>query len=123
MRPMISRALLVASLIQGSFVLAGSLATSALAATDKITFTNKIENGKKVWEPSTASVKAGDKVEITLINTLADPHGFEIKDLGQKVVVGPKETKTLTFDATKAGTFKFNCQLHPAHVGGEITVK
>ena len=79
MRPMISRALLVASLIQGSFVLAGSLATSALAATDKITFTNKIENGKKVWEPNTASVKAGDKVEITLVNTLADPHGFEIK--------------------------------------------
>jgi len=117
------RSLLMGVLASSSLFITIASASIAEAATDIITFTNKLENGKKVWLPATATVKAGDKVEITLVNTLADPHGFEIKELSQKVVVGPKETKKISFEATKSGTFKFDCQLHPAHIGGELIVK
>jgi len=123
MNQTIRRSLLMSVLVSSSLFISITSAPLAEAATDMITLTNKLENGKKVWQPATATVKAGDKVEITLVNTLADPHGFEIKELSQKVVLGPKETKTISFDATKSGTFKFDCQLHPAHIGGELIVK
>ena len=123
MNQTIRRSLLMSVLVSSSLFISITSAPLAEAATDMITLTNKLENGKKVWQPATATVKAGDKVEITLVNTLADPHGFEIKEFGQKVVLGPKETKTISFDATKSGTFKFDCQLHPAHIGGELIVK
>jgi len=123
MNQTICRSLLRSVLVSTSIFISITSVPLAEAATDIITLTNKLENGKKVWQPATATVKAGDKVEITLVNTLADPHGFEIKELSQKVVLGPKETKTISFDATKSGTFKFDCQLHPAHIGGELIVK
>ena len=123
MNQTICRSLLRSVLVSTSIFISITSVPLAEAATDIITLTNKLENGKKVWLPATATVKAGDKVEITLVNTLADPHGFEIKELSQKVVVGPKETKKISFEATKSGTFKFDCQLHPAHIGGELIVK
>lgn len=105
---------------------AGIFAVSAMAAdakVEKVTFTNKLVGGKKTWVPSETTMPAG-KVEITLVNELADPHGFELDGLLKvPLVVGGKETKTVMVDNAAAGTYKYSCQMHPAHVGGEITVK
>jgi plastocyanin len=92
-------------------------------AVEKLTFTNKLIDGKKTWLPADAKIKAGHAVELTLINTLADPHGFSLPGMTSDIVVGGHETKTVALAAPKAGTYKFHCQLHPAHVGGAITVQ
>ena len=91
----------------------------------KVTLTNKLVDGKKTWLPADVSVQHGAKVELTLINTLADPHGFTAPGLtSEPIVVQGNETKTVTLTAPgKPGTVKFSCQLHPAHVGGSITVQ
>ena len=96
---------------------------AAPAAGDAVTLTNHLEGGKKVWTPNKLSLHAGAKAEIKLVNTLSEPHGFSVPGLVDPVVVGPHETKVVTVVSPKAGTYKFMCQLHPAHVGGELDVK
>jgi len=39
-----------------------------------------------------------------------------------KEVVAGDKTATVTFTADKAGVFPIKCQLHPAHVVGQLTV-
>lgn len=94
------------------------------AQAETITLTNKIVDGKKTWVPADVKVKAGEKVELTLVNTLPDPHGFNAPGMAKDVVVNGNETKTVSFTAPKeAGTVKYTCHLHPAHVGGNIIVQ
>lgn len=98
--------------------------TATNAKVEKLTFTNKMVDGKKTWLPADAKVPAGSKVEITLVNTLDDPHGFTAPGLTtDPVIVGGKETKTFTVQAQNKGDYKFSCQMHPAHVGGQISVQ
>jgi nitrosocyanin len=104
-------------------VLAALVSSSAFAAT-KVTFTNKLIDGKKVWVPNTTDIKAGEDLDITLVNPLAEPHGFAMADIiGADVVVNAGETKTVKGKAPKSGEFKFHCQLHPVHVGGALNAK
>lgn len=110
---------LVASLIAVAL-----FSSSPVFAAGKITFTNKLVDGKKVWAPDSTDIKAGEDLELTLVNPLAEPHGFSMVGLvDHDVVVNAGETKTLTVKAAKAGEHKFSCQLHPAHVGGALHVK
>ena len=108
-----------------SFVISLVLLSASAQAADpveKITFTNKLIDGKKTWTPTELTVKGGGKLEITLVNELEEPHGFSIPGLTDAIVIKGKETTTLTVNAPKSGDYKFLCQLHPAHVGGKIIV-
>ena len=81
--------------------------------------------GSKFWLPGTVVAKQGQTVKLTLINKVqSDPnqHGFSIPAYNVAEVVGRGETKTVTFKADKAGVFPMVCQLHPAHVGGQLVV-
>ncbi len=102
--------------------LALTMQGSAFAA-QELTFTNKEVNGAKVWEPSITTLKAGEDVEIKLVNTLKDVHGFEVPGLTEKIAVPANETKILTVKAPKAGDYEFKCHMHPKHVGGHVTIK
>jgi hypothetical protein len=76
--------------------------------------------------PSTLVVKKGTTVKLKLINKVpSDPnqHGFAIPAYNIAEVVTRGEDKTLEFKADKDGIFPINCQLHPAHVGGEYGEK
>jgi nitrosocyanin len=80
----------------------------------------------KLWLPSTLVVKRGTKVVINLINNVPsdpDQHGFSIPDYGIAEIVKRGEPKTVEFVANKAGVFPIICQLHPAHVGGQLVVQ
>lgn len=82
--------------------------------------------GTKIWVPSTLAVHKGDKVAIKLINNVkSDPnqHGFAIPAFNVAAVVTRGEPQTVEFVADKAGIFPINCQLHPAHVGGQLIVQ
>jgi heme/copper-type cytochrome/quinol oxidase subunit 2 len=109
--------------------LAGLLVTlilsTGLAAADepkKFTLINVLLDGTKIWLPSSIMVQQGDEVELTLINTLDEPHGFELKAFGIEQVVQPKAQMTVKFTAAKAGAYSYICQMHPPHLGGQILV-
>lgn len=92
---------------------------------DQFTVVNVEYEGTKIWLPATLVVKKGDRVKIKLINNVkSDPnqHGFAIPAYNVAAVVTRGEPANVEFVADKAGIFPINCQLHPAHVGGELVV-
>ena len=76
----------------------------------------------KIWEPTSIAAKKGDSVTLQLVNRHADEHGFEIAAFNIKEVVAGEKTSTIKFTADKAGIFPIKCQLHPAHVVGQLLV-
>jgi plastocyanin len=106
-----------------ALTLALMIQSSAFAA-QQITFTNKDVNGVKVWEPSTTNLKAGEDIEIKIVNPLKDEHGFQVPGLTDPYVVpGNGGTKTVTIKAPKAGQYPYKCHMHPKHQGGDITIQ
>jgi nitrosocyanin len=115
----------------GSILVFGALTGPALAEgpgegnTTSFTVVNVEYEGSKIWVPGTLVVKKGTKVTIKLINNVpSDPnqHGFAIPAYKIAEVVNRGEPKTVEFTADRAGIFPIICQLHPAHVGGELVV-
>ena len=97
----------------------------AEAAAITLTEVNIEYEGTKLWLPGTIVVKKGTKVTLKLINNVpSDPnqHGFAIPAYSIAEIVNRGEPKTVEFTADKAGVFPIICQLHPAHVGGELVV-
>jgi len=105
-------------------LLACGVRVSSVQAQDskKFTLINVIFDGTKIWLPSSLIITEGDAVELTLINKLDEPHGFQIKAFGIEEVVQPKAQTTVRFTATKNGIIPFICQMHPPHIGGQILV-
>lgn len=92
-------------------------------ATQEITFTNKDVDGVKTWEPSTTTLKAGEDIEIKVVNPLKDEHGFQVPGLTNPEVIPGNGNKTLTIKAPKAGKYPYKCHMHPKHKGGDITIQ
>ena len=103
-----------------------TLVPAAVAGpTMAITVVNVEYEGTKIWIPSTLVVKKGTKVTLKLINNVpSDPnqHGYAIPDYKIAEIVNRGEPKTVEFKADKAGVFPIICQLHPAHVAGQLLV-
>ena len=96
------------------------------AATRKFTVVNVLYEGSKVFVPSTLIAEKGEKIQIKIINKIpGEPpnHGFAIPAFGVEEVVNSGETKTVEFTADKAGLFDVKCQLHPAHVHGQLLIR
>ena len=93
--------------------------------TRQFTVVNTEYQGSKIWLPGTLVVNKGDTVKIKLINNVpSDPnqHGFAIEAYKIAAVVNRGEPQEVEFKADRAGIFPIICQLHPAHVGGELVV-
>ena len=103
--------------------------TAGIARAEEPTMSFTVVNieyeGSKVWTPGTLVVKKGTLVKLKLVNNVAsDPnqHGFSIAAYNIAEVVTRGEPKQVEFKADKEGIFPITCQLHPAHVGGELVV-
>ncbi|MFN7950085.1 MAG: cupredoxin domain-containing protein [bacterium] len=98
----------------------------ALAGEVSVTVVNvETAQGVKMWIPSTIVAKKGDTVKLKLVNKLSIDHGYQIPAYGVEKIVppdGPNGTAEVSFTADKAGIFPIQCQLHPAHVGGQLVV-
>lgn len=108
-----------------ALVLGSAAGIRAEDPTMSFTIVNVEYEGTKVWVPGTLVVKKGTLVKLKLINNVpSDPnqHGFAIAAFNVAEVVNRGEAKTLEFKADKDGIFPIICQLHPAHVGGELVV-
>lgn len=101
----------------------GKTTHEAVAATMDVTFENKLVNGKKTWLPNDVKVKEGTKLNLTINNTLDEPHGFEIPGIQPAIVINPHEVKKVTVTVSKKGQYDVRCQMHPAHVGAKLTVE
>ena len=108
--------LLVAAPAAGSVVV-------ARAAEISLTIVNVVSpQDVKIWEPTSITAKKGDRVSLRLVNKHTDEHGYEIAAFGVKEVVAGDRTASVSFVADKAGVFPIKCQLHPAHVVGQLVV-
>jgi heme/copper-type cytochrome/quinol oxidase subunit 2 len=115
----------VIGIVAGLGLVLGARAPSAHAEDMSFTVVNVEYEGTKIWVPTTLVVKKGTKVKVKLINNVpSDPnqHGFAIPAYNVAEVVNRGEPKQVEFTASKEGVFPIICQLHPAHVGGELVV-
>jgi heme/copper-type cytochrome/quinol oxidase subunit 2 len=115
----------VIGVVAGLGLVLGAHAPSAHAEDMSFTVVNVEYEGTKIWVPTTLVVKKGTKVKVKLINNVpSDPnqHGFAIPAYNVAEVVNRGEPKQVEFTAGKEGVFPIICQLHPAHVGGELVV-
>lgn len=114
--------LLVGLALVAGLALAGTRGPAQAAPSPRaFTMVNVLASGAKVWLPSAVVVRRGEQITLTLDNKLEEAHGFAIDEYGIQVVVPPKSTQKVTFTA-KPGVSRFYCQLHPAHVGGQVIV-
>jgi plastocyanin len=108
-----SLALAAATLLAGC----GGEKTDHLKADD-----GPIEGGAGIT-PAKLTAHKGREVQIQVTNTAKDKeHGFSIDDFNVHEVIGQGKTSTVKFKASKAGTFKVYCQLHPPHKPAELVV-
>jgi plastocyanin len=101
------------------------IAGTASAADQSFTIANIEYEGTKAFLPSAIVVHKGDHVKIKVVNNIkSDPnqHGFSIPDFKVESVVSRGEPQEVEFTADKAGIFPIKCQLHPAHLGGQLVV-
>lgn len=101
-----------------------TLAPAAFADTRSFNVYAVEVDGVKFWLPSTLVVKKGDTVKIHAVSKIPGAnsvHGFAIDAFKIQEVVDTKG-KDITFTADKAGVFDTHCQMHPAHVGGQLIV-
>jgi nitrosocyanin len=105
--------------------IAGARAEEKAAGKVSLTIVNIEYEGSKIWVPTTIVAHKGDKVSLKLINNVpSDPsqHGFAIPDYKIAEIVDRGQPKTVEFTADRAGVFPIICQLHPAHVAGQLLV-
>lgn len=64
------------------------------------------------FSPSTITVKAGEKVKLTFMNTGKAPHDLMIKEIGKgtKTISGG-QSDTIEFTAPNSGTLSFFCSV------------
>jgi heme/copper-type cytochrome/quinol oxidase subunit 2 len=87
--------------------------------------TFQIEARQFAYSPSELNVNPGDTITIRLISTDV-VHGLYIDGYDISVEADPGQTATLTFTATKPGSFRFRCNItcgamHPFMIG-KLTV-
>ena len=91
----------------------------------KFTLVSVLIGETKFWLPSTIIVDEGDKVELTLKNQVPgseNQHGFTIPDYNIVTLVTRGTPSVVDFTADKPGVFPYFCQVHAAHIGGQLVV-
>jgi MYXO-CTERM domain-containing protein len=72
-------------------------------------------DGSLYFSPKDVHVTQGDAVSLTVVNDDADkPHDWALLSYGGKDIeayTGPSETKSISFTADEAGTYRVVCQI------------
>ncbi|MGH9188660.1 MAG: cupredoxin domain-containing protein [Acidimicrobiales bacterium] len=75
------------------------------------------------FTPPAVTVDKGDTVVLTVGNKTDKTHGFTIDGYGVREEVEALGSKKVELTASKAGTFRIRCQLHPAHQTATLVVQ
>ena len=138
--------------LQSGGVEIGDLATGSVVGQPfssmnvDLEFTALMVGGKKTWYPPTQVLdltnqgtggRAGSPVLLKVTNNLDGEHGFNLSadsahagpwSMNVKIVLKPGETKYIgipTSDLTYVtanSLLKYSCQLHAAHLGGQLLI-
>lgn len=77
------------------------------ALSQNVTF--EVKMSKTKFEPSSITIKKGQRVAIKFIATDVS-HGITLKEFGlKKIIIKDKSEKTVEFTADKSGVFTFPC--------------
>jgi heme/copper-type cytochrome/quinol oxidase subunit 2 len=81
----------------------------------------RVEARQFAYTPSEFQVSPGDTVTIQLVSTDV-VHGLYVDGYGVSVIADPGQTATLTFVASRAGSFRLRCNvtcgaMHPFMIG------
>lgn len=91
--------------------------------TDRLSMDDGPVAGGNGISPERVETKTGTTMEIEVRNTANDkPHGFSIDEFKVGETIEQGQTKTVKFVASKAGTYRIYCQLHPTHNPAELVV-
>jgi nitrosocyanin len=82
-----------------------------------------VVDGAPGFTPQTITVDQEQPVVLRVGNGTDREHGFSIVGYRISEVVGPNQTVEIEFRATRGGTFKIYCQLHPAHQTATLIVR
>jgi plastocyanin len=100
----------------------GPSAGGAAQTVTEVTTDNK-------FSVTSISAKVGQQVTVSVQNKGSAIHNFDITNASGAATgttktdfVNGGETKTATFTFTKAGTYKYQCDVHPTEMIGQITV-
>lgn len=106
-------------------VLALSASGCGGGQTVRRTITSAALEGKTGFRPTTVAVDKGDKVVLSVHNSADQAHGFSIEGYPsvKPLVVEPGKPATVRFTASRPGSFKMFCQLHPPHQPATLVVR
>jgi nitrosocyanin len=118
---------------QGSAAPAAAPSTTTAGSSEaapgekKFTLVSEQIGDTKFWFPSTLVVEQGDKVTLNLKNEVpgsAVTHGFALPEYNiSEIVTRGEKPKVVHFTADKPGIYPYYCQLHGAHIGGQLVVE
>ena len=112
---------------QGALYLLGGVLGLSLvacrASTDHRTIAATFVGNGSGYVPQTITVTKKDTVIINVGNGTDKTHGFSIEGYGIRKTVDPNKTLRVKFRATRGGTFKIFCQLHPTHQTAVLQVQ
>ena len=92
-------------------------------STDRRAIAATVIGGSAGFYPEDITVDKKDTVRLKVGNGTDRTHGFSIEGYRVRREVKPNETLDLRFTASRAGTFKIFCQLHPAHGTATLVVR
>jgi nitrosocyanin len=104
-------------------IVGGGLSACGGTQTEHRTINAAAVTGGAGFTPPTITVDKRNRVDIKVGNTTDKTHGFSIEGYGVHQTVEPGKPIDVEFTATKAGTYKVYCQLHPAHQTATLVVR
>jgi nitrosocyanin len=75
------------------------------------------------FAPREIVVDQENDIVLRVTNNTSTEHGFSIEGYRRELVVKPGDTRDVKFKASRGGTFKIFCQLHPAHQTATLIVQ
>ena len=91
--------------------------------TDRRAIAATLVSGQAGFYPATVTVDKEDTVILRVGNGTDRVHGFSIEGYRIARTVEPNQSLRLRFRASRAGTFRIFCQLHPTHQTATLIVR
>jgi nitrosocyanin len=92
-------------------------------STQHRTMTISLVDGRPGILPGMVTVDKENQVIINVTNTTNAEHGFAIEGYGVETVVAPAQSEEIRFRASRGGTYRIYCQLHPMHQPSTLVVR
>jgi len=88
----------------------------------EIAVTSDLLEGSNRFTPAVIVAYKGDTLRLKVTNLGDKTHGFAIDEFKVKTEIEKGKSETIEVKADQLGAFRVYCQLHAAHMGGQLLV-